>query len=201
MTFMLTATGHTVEISQPRPQSALSLATIAHHLAQINRFTGAARRPYSVAEHSLLVCDIAANELGLDVHGQLAALLHDAHEAIVGDASTPLKQCIGEPWYRVELPWQHAVQRAFAISVASTVNADAIKRADLMALAIERRDLLPAGGPAWPVLQDIPVPRHFTVNGREGLDWNDWRTAFSDRFEELDFGRTNKVSRIVGAAR
>ena len=66
---------------------------IAHALAQINRFTGHAARPYSVAEHSLLVCDIVRAK-GLNAHAQLLALLHDAHEAYCGDVASPTKSLL-----------------------------------------------------------------------------------------------------------
>ena len=49
MTHMLTSTGHTVDLRWIRHE-AVDLRDIAHHLAQINRYTGACARPYSVAE-------------------------------------------------------------------------------------------------------------------------------------------------------
>jgi hypothetical protein len=59
MTHIITATGAEYHLSGhgPRPVNA---EDIAHQLAIINRFTGATSRPYSVAEHSLLVRLIAA---------------------------------------------------------------------------------------------------------------------------------------------
>lgn len=63
MTWMLTASGMVVDLL--RPQGAVfGISDIAHHLSQINRYTGAARRPLSVAEHSLLVCEILERERG-----------------------------------------------------------------------------------------------------------------------------------------
>lgn len=69
------------------PGNTPRIEAIAHSLAQINRF-GHASRPYSVAEHSLLVCEIVKS-MGLDCHAQRAALMHDAHEAFTGDVATP----------------------------------------------------------------------------------------------------------------
>lgn len=62
MTWMLTATGAAIDL-RFMPPAQISLLDIAHHLARLDRFAGACSRPYSVAEHSLLVCDILANEL------------------------------------------------------------------------------------------------------------------------------------------
>lgn len=60
---------------------------IAEGLAKINRWVGASVAPYSVAQHSLLVAEDMYRE-----DGALAAiygLLHDAHESVIGDISTP----------------------------------------------------------------------------------------------------------------
>ena len=100
MTWLLTATGrehHLGACSALRPGNTPQIEEIAHALAQINRYTGHAARPYSVAEHSLLVCDLV-QAAGFDCHAQMAALLHDAHEAFCGDAATPVKQVLGVAW-------------------------------------------------------------------------------------------------------
>ena len=74
MTWMLTSQGQVVHLDNPlHNPGALSIRAIAHSLACINRFTGHALRPYSVAEHSLLVCDIVDQQMHLGVHAQLAA--------------------------------------------------------------------------------------------------------------------------------
>jgi hypothetical protein len=68
---------------------------IAHALARINRFTGHTSRPYSVAEHSLLVSDwLAATFPNSNLAFQ--GLMHDAAEAYVGDVSSPVKRCVPE---------------------------------------------------------------------------------------------------------
>lgn len=189
-TTMLTAHGARVDLALPAlHHGAITLSVIAHHLACINRFTGAASRPYSVAEHSLLVADIADRELRLDVHGQFAALMHDAHEAFVGDMATPMKRAVGEAWHHVESAWQRATQRAFGLITPSAAHRNAIKRADLMALAIERRDLMPAGDD-WPILHGVPVLDYLDVRGREKFRWLDWRDAFAAKADELDYART-----------
>ena len=60
MTWIVMAGGEDVPILHP--QNTITLGGIAHGLAQINRFAGATVRPYSVAEHSLLCADIAAEQ-------------------------------------------------------------------------------------------------------------------------------------------
>lgn len=100
MTWLLTHTGRQHFLTSPNaehPDNVPSLGEIAHSLSQINRFTGHACRPYSVAEHSLLVADIA-HSLGADKEAELCALMHDAHECITGDVASPIKQVLGEVW-------------------------------------------------------------------------------------------------------
>lgn len=172
-----------------------SIETIAHSLAQINRFTGHACRPYSVAEHSVLVCDIVAG-MGLGPDAQLLALLHDAHECVVGDVSTPLKTALGARWLEVENLHAFALRHAFGLAGAHALHAAAIKQADLVALATERRDLLPwrAGSNlAWPALdtagaQVQPLPEYrmqLDSLQRCTLPWQYHRSAFLRRFAEL----------------
>jgi hypothetical protein len=59
----------------------VSAARIADTLSKINRFNGRTRQPWSVAEHSVLVEALCP----IDLKGW--GLLHDAHEAFIGDIS------------------------------------------------------------------------------------------------------------------
>ena len=133
------------------------LGEIGHSLAHINRFTGHACRAYSVAEHSLLVADMAVQ----DGHGymvEICALMHDAHESVTGDVSTPAKQMLGNAWARFENAQQHALLAAYGLVVDMEQHKALIKHYDLKALATERRDLLPFNAAVhtpWPII-DTP---------------------------------------------
>jgi len=186
MTWMLTATGTTVDLRNPQA-ATISTLDIAHSLALTNRFTGHTLRPYSVAEHSLLVEEIMSREFGpMPPAALLAALVHDAHEAYLGDISTPLKQALPS-WALedVESRLWMAVQHHFHTRAASRDYASIIKRCDLMALAMERRDLLPPGGAPWPLLEGVEACTWVTLQQRAGMDWTDWRQAFIDRVASL----------------
>lgn len=82
--WMQTYTGIKFDLWAPTP-SMVCIEDIAHHLSIINRFTGGTKWPYSVAQHSA--------EVAIEVPC-LEALLHDAHEAYIGDISTPLKNLV-----------------------------------------------------------------------------------------------------------
>lgn len=210
MTWLLTSTGrehHLGACSALRPGNTPQIEEIAHALAQINRYTGHAARPYSVAEHSLLVCDIVAGA-GLDCHAQMAALLHDAHEAYCGDVATPVKQVLGMAWMAFENTQALLVREAFQIRATHTAHRAAIKRADLMALATERRDLLPFAHEAcmpWPVLDtpgDEVPPAKLRLNTpeRAAYQWHHWRDDFIQRFEQLDRARLQAAAAIPPTA-
>ncbi len=194
MSWILTSQAIAFDVSVPRIAD-VSAMDIAWSLSQTNRFAGHALRPYSVAEHSLLVCEIAEREHGLDVHGLLAALMHDAHEAYTGDLHSPGKQVVGERWHAWESLMQATVLRAFALSPPYHHWAPLIRTADLQALATERRDLLPDHPAPWPILQGIePIGwvRLYTPE-RRAMDWEDWRDRWLDRYHELDFARNEAL--------
>ncbi|WP_200933043.1 hypothetical protein [Acidovorax sp. Leaf160] len=186
-------------------QNTFSLPSIAHHLSIINRFTGATKRPYSVAEHSLLCADIS-EQAGHPPHLQLACLMHDAHEAITGDMSSPAKWTVGDAWRAFEQPQARALRRHFGLLTAFTAHAPSIHQVDLIALATERRDLMPyrAGTHApWPILDtpgnEVPtVSISLTAPKREQTHWTEWRDLFVQRFCRLDEITRNTLQQIKG---
>ena len=175
------------------PGNTPRIEVIAHSLAQINRFTGHATRPYSVAEHSLLVCDIVRAK-GLNAHAQLLALLHDAHEAYCGDVASPTKTVLGAAWLQFENALSHRVREAFHLRTAHAAYRKCVHAADLQALATERRDLMrhdPEKNLHWPLI-DTPgaevlplqsIDLHSPV--RTAMTWRHHRDAFLQRYAEL----------------
>lgn len=176
-------------------RGAPTLQATAHSLACINRFNGHACRPYSVAEHLLLAFDIAQRELGVrNVGALLAVLMHDAHECIVGDMTYPLKLHLRWLQGGTRTVYDHveddaaiAIQIAYSIRTASTGWRDIIKHADLLALATERRDLMPPGTPPWPILEGVePINwANLMDEHRVAMTWQDWRLAFTNQVEAL----------------
>ena len=72
-------------------QSHWTWRMLGESLAKINRFDGATNvSGYSVAQHSALAHDYAPPE------HRLHALLHDAHEMVIGDKTSPVK--MAERW-------------------------------------------------------------------------------------------------------
>jgi uncharacterized protein len=188
--FVVDAVGTEVSVDSPHPHD-VQIYPVAWALAQVNRFTGHALRPYSVAEHSLLVCDLV-DQAGGNVHAQLAALLHDAHEAYTGDMHSPGKQALGDAWHRWERLHESAVRSAFAIHTAASQYARQIKQADLIALATEKRDLMHPSPHPWLCLAGVqPAAVRLNTRAQAARGWEDWRDAFLDRFHQLDLARND----------
>lgn len=126
---------------------------IAHALSRLNRFSGHTHgEPYSVAHHSMLVADLLAS-WGAPPEVVREGLLHDAGEAYYGDVTSPVKRAmeyatriepsgervgVGSSLPLVTMEIDHIVRQALSLPVHET---PIVKRADLVALAIERRDL------------------------------------------------------------
>lgn len=134
-------TGRPIWPLDPRPGD-FAIADLAHHLANINRYGGAARRNYSVAEHSVLV----------SVYGDPAfarhKLTHDLGEAITGlDMGSPIKS---DPamvvWRAVEDRCQAAVWRQLDLDPEQTGDTHAI---DLAILHDERAVLMAEPPMPW----------------------------------------------------
>ena len=198
MTWMLTASGLDFDLQYGR-HTSVTLRDVAHHLSIINRFCGATVRPYSVAEHSLLVVEICERLMPIDSHGLMAALLHDAHEAYCNDLSTPAKHQVGAAWDLFEHRLERTVRCAFGTHAAAYEHRAAIKQADLIALATERAQLLPPHGGVWPVLMHVEPVTWVDLRSPErcAMTWQDWRNRFTDKFDELEFARSENLHPVA----
>jgi uncharacterized protein len=167
---ILTLHGRSFDYRAPE-RHQFDIEEIAHALSNLCRFTGHTRSFYSVAQHSVLVCDLAPSE------HKLEALLHDAHEAYVGDVNSPLKALL--PMYReVEARAEAALRAAFGLPAKK---ATIVKYHDLSAYQIERFVLMPRGDEAPGEDPPHPYPLH-------PLQPRDARELFLARWHEVRHG-------------
>ncbi len=148
MNWILTHTGKRFDLFEP-DVDMIDPRDIAHSLAHLCRFNGHTREFYSVAQHSCLVADLVPAE------HKLAALLHDATEAYLGDMTRPLKEWM--PYYRgfEDVIWGRICER-FGLEIGLPAS---VHQADLIALTTERRDLMPPDPDPWDFLVGIePAP-------------------------------------------
>jgi len=112
----------------------ISIIDIAHSLSHICRFTGHTKEFYSVAQHSVLVCDAQTT-----LAEKRAGLLHDATEAYLNDLASPLKASINLGDYKMmEDKFHDVINTKYNVNSGMTPN---IKKADLEALFTEKRDV------------------------------------------------------------
>lgn len=162
-----TVTGRRFYPTLPYLES-ISILDIAFGLSHIARFGGHVPGGiYTVAQHSVMVSQYVPDSL------RLAALLHDATEAYLGDMIRPLK---------VNMPEYKLVEAGLEVMIAQRFGfeyplAPEIKVADNRALATERRDLLRQR--AWG-MTDEPFLERIEIQPSQ-----DAFIAFMRRFVEL----------------
>ncbi len=89
--------GRRLDLLDPTPMD-IEIDDIAHGLSFVARWNGQTfgEFPYSVAEHSVLVERLfTAMNPSQPAKWQLAALLHDAPEYVIGDMISPVKAAVG----------------------------------------------------------------------------------------------------------
>lgn len=145
--WLQTRSGRAFPLVDPEP-SDVHWPDVVYALAHINRFGGHVG-PYSVAQHSVLVAEQLRPEW------RAYGLLHDAHEAFIGDIPTPLKKLLswrsGDPglWGLAD-----GIDRAILLAAGLTYPvpqeiAEAVKIADVRVMMTERRDLMSKPPHSW----------------------------------------------------
>lgn len=131
------AGGRTVDLLDIQPEDVTAEA-LADALAKLNRFSGRSPEPWPVATHSVLVERLCRPDLGP------WALLHDAHETILGDMTTPAVELIahagqvpdlGDRIAMVKGRIDRVIGAAWGVPVRSV--SQELRRADRIALQAE----------------------------------------------------------------
>ena len=132
--------GRRLDLLDPTPVD-IEIEDIAHGLAFVARWNGQTFGdfPYSVAEHSLLVEALYTRmNPKAPVKWQLAALLHDAPEYVIGDMISPVKAAVGAGYGELDDRLTAAIHIRFGLpaKIPATVK-KAIKRADRISAFLE----------------------------------------------------------------
>lgn len=182
--------GRRLDLLDPSPLD-IEIEDIAHGLARVARWNGqtVGDHALSVAQHALVVEEIAGALARWPNCWRLAALLHDAPEYVIGDLISPFKAAIGLDYKAFEIRLLGAIHRRFGLPAELPSHVAAIiKEADRLAAFYEATRLAGFGEeeaseffgrPALPArladrlakLSPLPVA--------------DAQRAFLDRFKEL----------------
>lgn len=165
---ILLSTGRYFDFVNPQP---LTIQEVAHALSKLCRFTGHCSKFYSVAQHSVHVSELLPAELAMQ------GLLHDAVEAVMGDMSGPLKRLF--PEYKA---LEHRIEAVILNGFGLPATLDPqVKRADLIALRTEQRDLMRKEGGLWTCLDGIE-PDGQPIRAMQPQDAEAW---FLMRYEQI----------------
>lgn len=161
-----TVSGKRVDLLNP-DMSQIDIEDIAHHLALINRYYGATKLPYSVAQHSVYVAN-ATNSL--------EGLLHDAKEYVIGDVASPVKEAMiqldcDDAYTILDRQWtQHIVNR-FNLNVDAM---DLVHDADVGVRQDELR-----------LLKGIETPVYY-LKRIQPWGWRKAKRKFLETYERLN---------------
>ena len=164
-----------LDLACPDP-AHITLADIALKLATKNRWGGVLEPPVSVALHSVLV----ANQL--PSHLRIYGLLHDAHEAFIGDITTPLETTFAQmiPGFAAHLAnLKHrldvVIRQALGVPEPTLDARASVHDADLRMAATEWVSMMPAAcGPS-----PIPAEPYRTFRVKP-LSWPDAEAKFRE---------------------
>ncbi len=136
--------GRRLDLLDPTPVD-IEIEDIAHGLAFVARWNGQTRGdyPYSVAEHSLLVEEIFTRQNpAAAARWQLAALLHDAPEYVIGDMISPVKASVGPGYGALDERLSAAIHLRFGLpaTLPGQIKRQ-IKRADRLSAWLEATEI------------------------------------------------------------
>ena len=184
--------GRRLDLLDPAPKD-IEIEDIAHGLSRVARWNGqtVGQHAYSVAQHALLVEEIATTmQPDLARRWQLAALLHDAPEYVIGDLISPFKAAIGLDYKAFENRLLEAIHRRFALppSLPDRVVL-AIKSADRIAAYYEATQLAgftePEATRYFGIPRGVPGALRDRLLALDAISIAAAQTAFLALFHEL----------------
>ena len=179
--------GRKLDILSPSPFD-IEIEDIALGLSRVTRWNGqtTGKYPYSVAQHSVLVEELFNIEYpDLDKKWNLAALLHDAPEYVIGDLITPFKYALNNSYRFVEDNLMKAIYLRFGLPALLPRHIESkIKKIDKSLAWFEAVDL--AGYKEKEASKIIKKPN---LNSERqiivALSSNDIQKKFLKRFQEI----------------
>lgn len=184
--WIATVSGIRVDLLAPTA-AMIEIGDIAAGL-RAPRWCGQTDIPLTILQHSVFVSRI------VEQPAAPYALLHDAHEAYIGDVSSPMKAAIRsffplsmrgiDPVEIMAARFDQAIFHRFGLAWPMPAHiALAVRYADAQALATERRDLMSAEARAMDGWHEMPPPIATTTI--RPLAWPKAQDQFIARFRDL----------------
>lgn len=117
-----------IDLLNPK-ESDVNICFIAQALSRIPRFNGLTGDygTYSVAQHCVIGADAMYKATG-DKELALSFLLHDAHEAFIGDIPRPVQKCFGSDFCSQleskKSKWDEVIYQTFGLTPPSAYDKD-----------------------------------------------------------------------------
>ena len=152
-----------IDLSNPK-ESDVNICFIAQALSRIPRFNGLTGDygTYSVAQHCVIGADAMYKATG-DKELALRFLLHDAHEAFLGDITRPVQKCFGSDFCSQleskKSKWDEVIYQTFGLTPPSAYDKDdPIHVMDDLMLTYELQRFFPQHLKQWPDNEIIISP-------------------------------------------
>jgi len=181
---MVTIFGIEVDLLNPTSEM-IDVRDIAFGLGRQCRYNGMTSQHCSVAEHSIMVAELVKEAHGT-VHDQFCGLMHDAHEAYIGDMIQPMKTMpeLGAAYKKLEDVWIAAVAKKYVLTIDDRTT-ERVYNSDMDAAATEMRDLTKFEEDVW---QRVGRAREEKIE--KTMEARPARWAFIDKFLELGGEKT-----------
>lgn len=183
--------GRRLDLLDPSPLD-IEIEDIAQGLARVARWNGQTHgdHAYTVAEHCVLVAELCSRlRPGWPARWQIAALLHDAPEYVIGDMISPFKAALGIDYKAFEHRLAGAIHLRFGLPADLPHSIEElIKRADRASAFFEATQI--AGFSDEEAAAIFSRPRGLTPAKIKPLSTRDAQKLFLDRFKQLSEAMT-----------
>lgn len=192
MTWKQTRSGLAIDLVKPDLSRLDIRLDIAVPLSLICRFDGHASNGehagYSVAQHCIKGADAILQETGGDTDAALAFLLHDAHEVLSGDITTPVAESLDRMALdTVGRPMEGIIRRAIK-TMKSRLDTEIYRRLGIAwplppyrAQIVADMDIRMLRRERDEMMRPAPKPWHDTIEAAAPIPSLDWRDFLSLR--------------------
>lgn len=144
---MRTYTGQLVPCLKGGEDAEVNLIDLTVHLGRTRRFGGLGDLEWTVLHHSMLCGMIHLSVYG--VEGMWHTLIHDCHEAYIGDIPSPVKRALGkEQIENLASKLDARINEKFGLTPGNKCDEFRKHVCDLVALLVESHYFGPTRGPS-----------------------------------------------------